>query len=72
VLRPTETTSRIQEYDVSIDGIFGGTAGSFGESFLKALVAQVAHPYGLVLPATKQDFSFVARAGLMHSCGRTP
>src|SRR5258708_13201739 len=31
--------------------------------------AKAAHPYGLASSATKQDFSFVARAGLMHACG---
>src|SRR5258708_36658633 len=31
--------------------------------------AKAAHPYGLASSATKQDFSFVAAAGLMHACG---
>src|SRR3954464_12308011 len=31
--------------------------------------AKAAHPYGPASSATKQDFSFVARAGLMHACG---
>ena len=69
VLSVIEATRRIQEYDVSMEGMSGGTPQSFGGSFIDALAAQVAHPYELASSATKQDFSFVARAGLMHSCG---
>src|SRR5262245_9143690 len=45
-----------------MEGCSGGTRQSFGG-------CKAAHPYGLASPATKQDFSFVARAGLMHCCG---
>lgn len=61
VLRVIETMRRTQEYDVSIEGWSGGTTQSFGGR-------KAAHPYGLASPATKQDFSFVARARLMHCC----
>src|SRR5215475_5704223 len=44
VLRVIEARRRIQEYDVSIDGISGGTTQSFGGP-------QAAHPYGLASPA---------------------
>src|SRR6266436_6781318 len=60
VLRVMETTRRIQEYEVSIDGSSGGTLVGFLE------VCCVSQPYGPPSPVTKQDFSFVERAKLMH------
>src|SRR5258707_6671471 len=60
VLRVMETTRRIQEYEVSIDGSSGGTLVGFLE------VCCASQPYGPPSPATKQDFSFVDRAKLMH------
>jgi LysR family glycine cleavage system transcriptional activator len=45
-----------------MEGISVGTAASLAG-------AKAAHPYELALSATKQDFSFVAPAAVMHGCG---
>jgi DNA-binding transcriptional LysR family regulator len=57
-----EARRRIQEYEVSMEGILAGTASPWAG-------AKAAHPYGLASPATKQNFYVVARAGLVHAGG---